>query len=997
MKFKKILSVFAAVTMVFSTFSFTYAADTNGGNEPVINERFSSYSSNFLWGNSADVALDQTVSRSEDGTGALKVNITGASSKVLHYVYNAAGNGLEEGETYLYKAYVCGGRIKNGTTNLSISYEYDDIVGEGKFYNPQTVSISAGKWQEISMYFVAGAKTTQYYSIWNKRINLEFTDATAGTAEDNTCDIFYVDDITVEKVSGANVFFENTAGKKNKFSKFDSTELKYAFGALDITKTKNVLMPGETTGVIAYLQDGAKGTMSGNVTRTAADTAHITAVSSDETVASYADGAITANGSGNAVITYTYNDGTTSATAKQLITVSSNTANIVDTKYATVKNPLDPTEVAKTAVSGNNVDLGIAGNIPAVVSYRIYFNGRNTVNLGYDHDNYCLGRTAVLFSGKYTESADVHGERYQPETERMSHFKIDKEEYPGGGKRNLPIDSGWNNIDFVTEYPRQNSYDDGYMRVTLYVNGNVGNSAELKLSNPGSNLLFLSDYSGSSIIDDLTVVSMKEPLKVKSTNPANGEKLSTLDDIDIEFNQAPSISDFANSAELFYGQKKIETVNTFHSEKLTLSVRPVNGLKPNLKYTLKLNRKLIKTNSGEELAGDNEFSFTTDSVKVSDVIGSGYTLLNSQYDMIRNGSYKVNGKGEMITERDGSLALRLPNEPDNNKNNSVSVSAEKSFLTTTDAEKIIVEFDTKVETPEENPNNYEYAVWSVNGINADSQVGTLTQLGQARWGASRAFNVLWSYLTVDPKTGAKIVANPKNEQGDEYGIYFADANFKLDNKGYAHVKIVYDLNQKDPEGDVAQTIYMTCGGKEYQYKTDKSTITFKYNQDGTKEIINDITSIAGISLSMNQVTVDRTAYLKNVNMYAVKLDPDSVPNAEITLSDLLDDDLVPITTAEGLKGKVYFKASLTNNKLDENQSYAIIVAAYDKDTNKLIDMKYKSGTVPTGTTVVFEGSEIDNTALDLTGHTSGTAVIKVFAWNSLDGAMPLVDAYTHQF
>ncbi len=985
MKFKKVLSVFAAVTTAFSTFSFTYAAGTNGGNEPVINERFSTYNDGFLWGNNAVVALDQTVSRSDDGTGALKVNITGASSKVLHYVYNAAGNGLEEGETYLYKAYVCGGRIKNGTTNLSISYEYDGILGEDKFYNPQPVSISAGEWQEISMYFVAGAKTTQYYSIWNKKINLEFTDATAGTAEDNTCDIFYVDDITVEKVSGANVFFENTAGKKNKFSKFDSTELKYAFGALDITKTKNVLMPGETTGVIAYLQDGAKGTMSGNVTRTAADTAHITAVSSDETVAAYADGAITANGSGNAVITYTYNDGTTTATAKQLVTVSSNTANLVDTKYASVTNPVDSTEMVKTAVHDTKVDLGVAGNVPAVVSYRIYFNGRNAIG----SDVNCLGRTAILFSGKTTESADVHGERYEDGTERMSHFRIGDNYYPNGGKRGLPINSGWNNIDFVTEYPTENSFDDGYMKVSLYVNGNMSNSQELKFSNPNSNLLFYSDYCGSSIIDDLTVVSIKEPLSVKSTNPANGKKLSTLDDIDVEFNQTPSISDLANSAELYYGEEKIETVNTFYAAKNTLSVRPANGLRPNLKYTLKLNKELIKTNTGEELSGDTVLAFTTDSVKVSDVIGNGYTLLNSQYDMIRNGSYKVNNKGEMVTEKDGSLVLRLPNEPEDNKDNSVSVSAEDSFLATKDADRIIVEFDTKVETTADNPNNLEYAIWSINGKNADNQGGTLTKLGRGRYSANRAFGVIWNYLTNNTETGDKKATYPQNENGDENSIFLVDKDFKLDNKGYAHVKIVYDLKQKDEKGDVAQTIYLTCGGKEYIYEDAKATTTIDTGYIG-------ITNITGIMLSMNQVTVDRTAYLKNVNMYAVKLDPDSVPNAEITLSDLTGDDLADITTAEGLNGKkVYFKASLTNNKLVGNQSYAIIVAAYDKDTNKLIDMKYQSGTVTIGETVYFESKE--STALDLTGHTSGTAVIKVFAWNSLDGAIPLVDAYTHQF
>lgn len=989
MKFKRILSAFAAVTMALSAFNFAYAEDTTTENAPVINETFKSYNDGYVQGTSAAVSLDKTITHSADGTGALKVNVTGATPMVRHYIYNADSNKLEEGETYLFKAYVYGKRISKGTANVKVTYEHDAISGIHKWYNPNTVSISTDTWQEVSMYFVAGPRNTSAngYSIWAKRINIEFTDATAGTVADDTCDIFYVDDMTVEKVSGANVFFENTSGTRNKFSKFDSAELKYPFAALDITKTKNVLAPGESTELNAYLQDGAKGTMSGNVKRNAANVQYINAVSSDESVVSYANGTITAKASGNAVITYTYDDGTTTATAKQLITVSSNTANVVDTKYASVTNPVDSTEMVKTAVHDTKVDLGVAGNVPAVVSYRIYFNGRNAVG----SEANCLGKTAVLFSGSVKESVDVHGERYEDGTERMSHFRIGDNYYPNGGKRGLPINSGWNNIDFVTEYPTENSLDDGYMKVSLYVNGNMSNSQELKFSNPNSNLLFYSDYCGSSIIDDLTVVSIKEPLSVKSTNPANGEKLSTLDDIDVEFNQTPSITDIANSAELYYGEEKIETVNTFYAAKNTLSVRPVNGLKPNLKYTLKLNKELIKTNTGEELSGDTVLAFTTDSVKVSDVIGNGYTLLNSQYDMIRNGSYKVNDKGEMVTEKDGSLVLRLPNEPEDNKDNSVSVSSEDSFLATKDADRIIVEFDTKVETTADNPNNLEYAIWSINGKNADNQVGTLTKLGRGRYSANRAFGVIWNYLTNNTETGDKKATYPRNENGDENSIFLEDKNFKLDNKGYAHVKIVYDLKQKDEKGDVAQTIYLTCGGKEYIYEDAKATTTIDTGYTG-------ITNITGIMLSMNQVTVDRTAYLKNVNMYAVKLDPDSVPNAEITLSDLTGDDLADITTADGLNGKkVYFKASLTNNKLVGNQSYAIIVAAYDKDTNKLIDMKYQSGTVTIGETVNFESSDNDNTALDLTGHTSGTAVIKVFAWNSLDGAMPLVDAYTHQF
>lgn len=976
MKFKRILSAFAAVTMALSAFNFTYAADTTEESNVIISDSTFSKLDYYQAADGSAAVRDTAVNHDGSAAGSLKYSTLGGS-RLIHYLYQMPGQAnLTEGDAFLLKAYVYGDRIKNGTANVRVVY-YDSDVGD--VASPiNTAVVKQGEWTEVNFYFVGNNRTNSWA---RKRMHIYFDNATLGTEDE--CDVFHIDDISVEKLSNADVVFQNT---KSNFSKFDkSVTLKYGFASLDVAKTKNVLIPGEKTEVKAYLQDGAKGTTAAALTRTAADLNNITVVSSDVSVASYENGKITANGSGNAVLTYTYSDGTTTATAKQLITVSSNEANIVDTKYATITDPIDDADTAKIPVYSKNIDLGIAANTPAVVSYRIYFNGRNAVG----SDANCLGKTAILFSGSVKESVDVHGQRYEDGTERMSFFRIGDNYYPNGGKRDLPINSGWNNIDFVTEYPAENSYNDGYMKVSLWVNGNMCNAKELKLSNSSANLLFTSADNGAVIMDDLMVVSMKEPLKVKSTNPANGEKLSTLDDIDVEFNQTPSITDIANSAELYYGEEKIETVNTFYSAKNTLSVRPANGLKPNLKYTLKLNKELIKTNTGEELSGDTVLAFTTDSVKVSDVIGNGYTLLNSQYDMIRNGSYKVNDKGEMVTEKDGSLVLRLPNEPEDNKDNSVSVSAEDSFLATKDADRIIVEFDTKVETTADNPNNLEYAIWSINGKNADNQGGTLTKLGRGRYSANRAFGVIWNYLTDDTETGDKKATYPRNENGDENSIFLADKDFKLDNKGYAHVKIVYDLKQKDEKGDVAQTIYLTCGGKEYIYEDAKATTTIDTGYMG-------ITNITGIMLSMNQVTVDRTAYLKNVNMYAVKLDPDSVPNAEITLSALTGDDLADITTAEGLNGKkVYFKASLTNNKLVGNQSYAIIVAAYDKDTNKLIDMKYQSGTVTIGETVNFENNE--STALDLTGHTSGTAVIKVFAWNSLDGAIPLVDAYTHQF
>ena len=982
MKFKRILSAFAAVTMALSAFNFTYAADTTEESNVIISDSAFSDSKirqSFvpLGGN---ITRDTTVNHDGGNAGSLKFSISN-SSEIWHYLYQMTGaDKLTEGDAFLLKAYVYGDRIKNGTANINISY-YDRTTGSTLATQKNKTPVKQGEWTEVKFYFV-GADTANAY--WQKRIQVNFENATGGTSD--TCDIFHIDDLTVEKLDNADIVFENNNSGISKFDK--SATLKYGFASLDVAKTKNVLTPGGETEVKAYIQDGAKGKTAAALKRTAADLNNITADSSDVSVASYANGKITANGVGNAVLTYTYSDGTTTATAKQLITVSSNEANIVDTKYATIADPIDDTDTAKIPVYNKNIDLGIAANTPAVVSYRIYYNGRDAV--GRDQQNNGLGTTAIYFSnrliGDTKEYADVGSFYADASTERRTMFVIGKKAYE---QRDLPINAGWNNIDFVTEYPTENSYDDGYMKVSIYVNGNMSMSKELKFAEPTNNILFKSAGNCFVIMDDLTVVSMREALKVKSTNPANGEKLSTLDDIDIEFNQTPSISDVANSAELYYGNEKIETVNTLNSAKHTLSVRPANGLKPNLRYTLKLNKELIKTNTDEELTGDNEFSFITDSVKVSDVIGNGYTLLNSQYDMIKNGNYKVNDKGEMITEKDGSLALCLPNEQEVNKNNCVSVNAEDSFLATTDADRIIVEFDTKVETTEENPNNYEYAVWSINAINADNKVGTLTQLGKARWGTSRAFGVMWNYLIDDTETSSKKATYPLNENNNQDSIFLADKNFKLDNKGYAHVKIVYDLKQKDAEGDVAQTIYMTCGGKEYEYKPDKTTTTIDTGYTG-------ITNITGMSLSMNQIPAVRTAYLKNVNMYAVKADPNATPNAELTVAEFTNEDNDIIERADQLNGaKIYFDVSLKNNKFDKDPSYTLIVAAYDKATNKLIDVKYQSGTVAVGETARFDSG--NDAALDLTGFTTGIAEIKVFAWNSLNGAVPLADSYTLQF
>ena len=387
---------------------------------------------------------------------------------------------------------------------------------------------------------------------------------------------------------------------------------------------------------------------------------------------------------------------------------------------------------------------------------------------------------------------------------------------------------------------------------------------------------------------------------------------------------------------------------------------------------------------GATLTGTNEFTFMTNNVRVSDVIGSGYKLLSSQINVIENGSFKTNLGGD--ADKTDIHTLHLPSDSD--KNVSISIPFDDSFKTNKiSADRIILEFDTKVDSvlnpDKEAPKDHQQEGWWIDGKDASGNTGSLTRLGYNRtWG--NPFGLWKGQFALDE--------NEDRQPGSTSGTYAVNTDIlkiasNIDNIGYVHVKIVYDLKQNNKYGDVLQTVTVNGEGIAFE----KSVYSALFSGYPNVTTLSNFTLYARSLIgSYSGVYASKDTYLKNLNVYALQYDPDSIPDAEIKVTSIADID-GEITKAEDLNGKEFeVTATLTNNKL-EDTSYVIIVAAYNKDTNKLLALEASdAATIAKGAT-----SDPFTALLDLTSFTegTGTAEIRVFAWNSLDGAVPLTEVY----
>lgn len=976
MNLKKFFAGTLSLAMAISAVNFSYAEPTEDFVD--VGGKFAENVSGFEKKDMGTVNFLGGISHTEDGTGSLKFEgrtWNGITGDRVAVGKSLAEQNLEIGETYLLKAYVYGERINaDDYVRMGIYSDYNANDNKYTQFVSDNTPLTKNGWTEISQYFIATDKTSDF-----KLIFPSMTTTGGNDANTETYGIVYIDDVTIEKQTDADDYFNSLSdGPKSQYYSKTSA-LKWSFRKLDVTKTKSVLVENETVDLKAYLQNGVAGQTVGDLVRTAADKENITVTTSNRGVATYADGKITAHGCGTAVLDIKYNNGETTASSKLFVTVHPDKAgNFIlgrgNANYATVTDPIDGNDTARIVLTKKELYSGVSASKPAVASFRIY-------NSGY---GYIPNITTMLGTKNYLTFRD---DQYIVGLGNQTSGEITR--------FNSKRSAGWEKIDIAVDYPVKNSYSDGYRLISFYLNGEMLYSYEDKINDLSGYFGIVAGANNAAVmIQDLAIVSMDSPYKVQSTNPAVGEKLSTLDDIDVNFNQLTTISDIDSCAALYEGDAEVETVKVLDSGNKKLSVIPQGGLKVNTEYTLKLTPDRFTNTIGETLTGTTEFTFVTTNDRVSDVVGSGYKLLSSQINVIENGSFKTNLGGD--ADKTDIHTLHLPSTYD--KDVSISIPFDDSFKTNKiSADRIILEFDTKVVSvlnnpDKEPPKDHQQEGWWISGQDALGNTSSLTKIGYNRtWG--NPFGLWKGQFTLD--------ANGKRQNGSTSGTYVVSTDVEkiasnIDNIGYVHVKIIYDLKQKDKTGDVLQTVTVNGGGIEFERKEVSSALFSGYP---------DVTTLSGFTLYARNligsyrenendtvgIYASKDTYLKNLNVYALKKAPELMPDAEIKNITVIDDSAVPVESAEGLKGKkVYVSAKLKNNKLGDNTSYVLVAAAYDKATNKLIDVVIGTpGTVNNGEEV--QGLEFED-ELDLSTST-GEAEIRVFAWNSMEGAMPLTDVY----
>ena len=679
MKAKRIISALMSATMALSLCNVSFA---EGESDKII-YTFDNGIGNFssINNNNGTVTGDVTMNydSEQETKGSIKFEKKQTSSCVKGIIIGNVPFAVNN--TYKITAKVYGEKV---TTGAYVTFGDNDGMTPYSQYLPGLMTnsdtynynnhqptdtnkityLKQGEWVEVVGYMAARPTDNAI------RIRFPYGEAMTGGN-----DIYYVDDVIVEKIDSKTYFDVFKRGPKTQTVKTNG--LRYAFAALDVSKTKSVLQVGGTTEVNAYVQsckDGAafvKGeTVLGDLVREAVSAVDIKAVSDNNSVVSYENGTITANGVGTATITFSYEDNT-GKTSSQAMTFAvvpqdANSFDFAEDKTALkipVQDPVDendtayvyPSDLSKT----NKIQTEIDVSQPFVISYR-HFNalgdtagrdlsGMNSTRFYFAGYDWGCGSGSSSDGRFYTDNLTT-GVNADGTPIKISGWEA-------GYSSNLV--TGWNNIVIVGSAPREHNISDGYGFLTIYLNGKKLKEQEYKFIDETKKTLLL--YASTSpIIEDFKAVSMKDKLKVSEVLPLNNAEISIYDSASVTFNGAADIRDGAVYITDDSGNKIENVTVTTTGTKATL--KPENGFAPSSSFKLMLDeRKVFEAETTTALGTEIKTltSFTTMSKEESDKVritfdtadSNTFAAMNTQYATVTysdSKDYNGNGGGSVM-------------------------------------------------------------------------------------------------------------------------------------------------------------------------------------------------------------------------------------------------------------------------------------------------------------------------------------------------------------
>lgn len=1009
MKCKKLLSGLIAGAVTLSMVNFAMAAENDYQAE------YKFPTSSGVWpfatfGNKVALSNteENTVTHTNDGTGSLAaVPTISAPSKLSESVAYVDVSKLGKGKVYEAKAYVKldssveDAQIKFLPIGNSMTFDNSDSTNTRAYYYAakeiEWKNVTTD-WQEITLKFVAQSDLNL--------IGFHFKGGTANST------IYYIDDITIRELSveEATEHLKSYSSYKTTKDKtvttyaqrYDKTKTaagrmkddKTTFSGLDVQKTKNVLTVREEAALEAYIQNADAATANDLIRTKLTEYSKISAVSADEKIASYSDGKITANSVGNTTITFTYtaDDGKT-ATQKLFVTVHPGnddmfTSENSDKLVTVLDDDGDEAQYTLAQLAGDKTTpfaetVKVPANKPAVISYRQYWTGviDDLSSLSVQLGNREL---TIPNNGRIYHPYDKNKTLTKPASDSNNWGYVTKK--PG-------LCRGWNNFDIVLSYPRYvtGEADSKWMYVELYINGELfymvcdkdwkleTDKLTFCYGTPGQ---YGVSYPGM-LIDDVKIVSMTAAPKIVSTNITDNAVLSTLDNITFNFSQSVTLGENAFTLKKGDGVTEISTLRS--KDGYNVAIQPIGGFEPNSAYTLEIDSTAV-TSAGLGLAADKtSYSFTTDSTYASNIIGSGYKLVNSQYDMIANGKYELlNATGEKIGSKLVISPAKQTSTAQKEGYGLVNFATDDTFKTWDSAyapDAYIIEMGI-----------------SKNSIKADGSTVTLADNFRIDGETDSGTRGIWSYIG---KYGAynfgvtgynrdNKLASGGNSTFDDKGNV-KTKGWSIDEKQPLQIRIVAKIN-KDTN-TLTQTVYAYKDGDligEYTAENTALATINKTNGDCTG--ILDGKYISGIVLHTDKLVGDdllegSTVTLDNVNIFAVQTVAEEKKDFAVE-NVTVKDSAGSAVTAYSLAGKtVTVSYTLKNNNKAENQSYITTAAVYDS-TNKLVAVDVaKSGMVAKGSTTDTITNTLNLTALSK----DGSYTLKLFVWDGFTAALPLTD------
>ena len=318
--------------------------------------------------------------------------------------------------------------------------------------------LKEGDWTEVTGYIV-GKNTSN--------ISVRFPVGTPGY------DTYYIDNITISEV-GTEEYLALFPKLAERYS-FEA-ERDRSFSTLDVQKTNAVLTVGETSDLKAYIQTIAADATTGKPAISAADVSKITGKSDNSSIASYANGIITAKGVGQTTITFTYSDNGVTVSQKLLITVHPGNENAysldsADTMYFETNDVLyNDNRVWFTAGKNNGkYDTNVSWAEPFTVSFKTYYAGAYQSN----KDLRNIGGIS-LYQGTTGTAIPFNGTAYVNQ-ELVSEGKV---------FNSSSLVAGWNKIDLNFSAPTLNKEDGKYYTtMSVYVNGEFVDDVEKVMKN----------------------------------------------------------------------------------------------------------------------------------------------------------------------------------------------------------------------------------------------------------------------------------------------------------------------------------------------------------------------------------------------------------------------------------------------------------------------------------------------------------------------------------